>query len=312
MTWQRSHPSGWGKIFWLWIYPFQVILRASLVFVAVKPPSPQDEGKFFDFGSIHFRWFWASLVFGAEKPPPRMREKFWLWIYPFQVILSKFGFCGRKALAPPRMREMFLILDLSISGDFGQVRFLWQKRPPSFLPFGEILGSCCSTWCNFMDWYFMYHWISHRRLLGRKAPPPGWGKIFWLQIYPFQAILSNFGFCGRKAPHPHPQDEGKFFDFGSIHFRWFWASLVFVAEKPSPQDEGKFFDFGSIHFRWFWASLVFVAEKPPPPRWGNIFWLWIYLLQAILSKFGFCGRKAPPPLFSAFWWDTRLMLQHMT
>ena len=36
-----------------------------------------------------------------------------------------------------------------------------------------------------------------------KLPPhPHWGKIVWHQIYPFEAILSNFGFCGRKAP-PH-------------------------------------------------------------------------------------------------------------
>ena len=460
MTWQRSHPPAWGKFFWLQIYPFQVIL-SKLCFCGRKAPQPQDEGKFFDFGSIHFRWFWASLVFVAEKPPP-MREKFWLWIYPFQVILSKFGFCGRKALAPPRMRkifwlwiypfqailskfglcgrkapplfcllvrylahvaahdvtsqtdilciteyhigdelaekpppqdeqnfltsdlsisgnfeqlwfcgrkgppppppgwgktfwhwiylfqvilskfgfcgrkarppgwgkifwlwiypfqvilsnfgfcgrkappppvrEKFLTLDLSTSGNFEQVWFLWQKSPPpSFLPFGEILSSCCSTWHNFTDWYFMHHWISHWWWVGRKAPPaaeegnfltsdlsisgnfeqlwflwqksppPRWGNIFWLWIYLFQAILSNFGFCGRKAP---PQHEGNFFDFGSIHFRCF--EQVWFLWQKSP---------------------------PPPPGWGKIFWLWIYPFQAILSKFGLCGRKAPPPFFLPF------------
>ena len=145
---------------------------------AERPPRPPDEGKFFDTRSIHFRQFWATLVFVAEKPPPL------------------------------RMRENFLTSDLSISGNFEQLWFLWQK--------------------------------SH--------PHPGWGKIFWHQIYPFQAILSNFGFCGRKAP---PQDEGKFLDTRSIHFRQFWATFVFVAEKPPPppQDEGKFFDTRSIHFR---------------------------------------------------------------
>ena len=596
-------PAAWGKMFWLWIYPFQAIL-SKFGFCGRKAPSPrmreifwlwiypfqvifeqlcflwqkaplQDEGKFFDFGSIHFRQFWASLVFVAEKPPPPQDEGkffwlwiypfqvilsklcfcgrksppppppgwgkiFWLWIYPFQAILSKFGFCGRKS-PPPRMRENFLTLDLSISGDFEQVWFLRQdpsprmrenfltldlsisgyleqvwflsqkslppppqwgksfwlwiypfqvilrkfsfcgrKAPPSFLPFGEILGSCCSTWHNFTDWYFMHHWISHWWQVGRKAPPPqAWGKIFWLQIYPFQAILSKFGFCGRKAlptgwgkifwlwiypfqvilskfgfcgrkalPSPrmrenfltldlsisgdseqvyafvaekpsHLQDEGNFFDFGSIHFRRFWEQLWFLWQKSPPpsgwgkifglwiypfqailrnfgflwqksppsqmrekiltldlsisgnfeqvwflwqksppppprsmrenfltldlsisgnfeqvwflwqksplpqdegnfltldlsisgdfeqlcflwqkaplQDEGKFFDFGSIHFRQFWASLVFVAEKPSPPGWGKIFWLWIYPFQVILSKLCFCGRKAPHP-----------------
>ena len=193
MTWQRSHPPAWGKFFWLQIYPFQVILS--------------------NFGFC-----------GRKAPPPGWGKIFWLWIYPFQAILSNFGFCGRKALPSPRMRENFLTLDLSISGDFEQVMFLWQKSPP----------------------------------------PPGWGKIFWLWIYPFQVILSNFAFCGRKAPL---QDEGNFFDFGSIHFRQFWATLVFVVEKPSP----------------------------PPPGWGKIFWLWIYPFQVILSKLCFCGRKAPHP-----------------
>ena len=282
-----------------------------------------------DFEQVCFLW-------QKSTPPPGWGKIFWLWIYPFQVILSKFG-------------------------------FWWQKSPPpSFLPFGEILGSCCSTWRNFTDWYFMHHWISHWWQVGRKVHPTRWGINFWLQIYPFQAILSKFGFCGRKAPPP-PGMRENFSDFGSIHFRWFWATLLFVAEKPPPpgwrenfltlhlsisgdieqlcffwqksppplflpfgeilslccstwcnfkdwyfmhhwisrwwqvgrkapppQDEGNFFDFRFIHFRQFWATLVFVAEKPPPSAWGKIFWLWIYQFQVILSKFGFCGRKAPP------------------
>ena len=87
-------------------------------------------------------------------------------------------------------------------------------------------------------------------------------EIFWHQIYPFQAFLSNFGFGGRKAP---PQ-WGNFFDIRSIHFRQFWATLVLVAEKPLSPEEENFFDLRSIHFRQFWATLVLVAEKPPPMR----------------------------------------------
>ena len=108
----------------------------SLWFLWQKSPPPQDEGKFFDLRFIRFRQFRATLVFVAEKPPP----------------------------SPPRMREKFLTSDLSVSGNFEQLWFLWQK-----------------------------------------SPPPGWGKNFWPQIYPFQAILSNFGFCGRKAPPPTTQ-----------------------------------------------------------------------------------------------------------
>ena len=93
-------------------------------------PPPHDKGKFFDFRSIHFRLFWTTLFFVAEKPPPQGWEKFfWLQIYPFQAISSNFGFCDRKAL-PPRMRENFLTADLSISGNFKQLWFLWQRSPP--------------------------------------------------------------------------------------------------------------------------------------------------------------------------------------
>ena len=286
-------PPGWGKHF----FNFRSIhfrqFQATLVFVAEKPSLHQDEAKFFDFRSIHFRQIWATLVFVAEKPPPlppRMRQHFfWLQIYPFQSISSNFGFCGRKAPPYTRMSENFLTSDLSISGNFEKLWFLWQKSP---------------------------------------ASPPGWGKIFWLRIYTFQAILSNFGFCGRKAP-PSPQDEAKFFDFRSIHFRQFWATLVFVAEKsPTPfppvrenfltsdlsisgnfkqlwflwqkstlhQDEGKFFWLQIYPFQAISSNFGFCDRKvpaTPQPGWGKIFWLQIYPFQAILSNFGFCGRIAP-------------------
>ena len=73
-------------------------------------------------------------------PPPGWGKNFWPQIYPFQAILSNFGFGGRKAPPPPRMRENFLTSDLSISGNFKQLWFLWQKSPPSFLPFHEGPG----------------------------------------------------------------------------------------------------------------------------------------------------------------------------
>ena len=170
----------------------------------VEKPPPHNEGKFFDIGSIHFRQFPATLVFVAEKPPPS------------------------------RMRENCLKSDLSISGNFQQLWFLWQKIPPpppqdegTFFNIGSI------------------HFRQFPATLGfwQKSPPPsGWGNIFWHWIYPFQAISSKFGFCGRKAPPPN--DEGNFFDIRSIHFRQFRATLVFVAGKPPPQGWGKFF--------WHW------------------------------------------------------------
>ena len=158
------------------------------------------------------------------------------------------------------MREIFLTADLFISGNFEQLWFLWQKSPPPRMR-ENFLTSDLSISGNFQQLWFLW----------QKSPPPPQDKgNFFDQIYPFQAISSNFGFCGRKVPPP--KDEGQFFDFRFIHFRQFWATLVFVAEKPPPQNEGKFFNFRFIHFRQFQANLVFVAEKLPPlPRMSENF-----------------------------------------
>ena len=196
----------------------------------------------------------------------------------------------------------------------------WANRPksppppPPFLPFGEILDSYRGTWRNFTHRYFMHHWTSLWFLwqksppplwfLWQKSPPPpGWGKIFWPQIYPFLAISSNFGFCGRKAPPPLPFGWGKIFWPQIYPFLAISSNFGFCGRKaPPPQDEGKFFDLRFIRFWEFRATLVFVAEKPPPQGWGKIFWPQIYPFLAISSNFGFCGRKAPPPLrFIRFW-----------
>ena len=370
----KPHP-GWGKFFWHQIYPFQAI-SSNFGFCGRKAP-PQDEGNFFDTRSIHFRHFWATLVFVAEKPPSGwgkifdtwsihfrqfqatlvfVAEKptrgwgkiFWHQIYPFQAILSNFDFCDRKATPHPnRMREIFLTPDLSISGNFEQLWFLWQKSPP------QDEGKFFDT----RSIHFRQFWAT--LIFVTEKPPPtqiGWGKFFWHQIYPFQAILSNFGFCGRKA-HPRmrenfltsdlsisgnfeqlwflwqkspppPQDEGKIFDTRSIHFRQFWATLIFVTEKPphhpnrmreifltpdlsisgnfeqlwflwqkSPpcQDEGKFFDTRSTQFRQFWATLVFVAEKPHPPRMREHFLTSDLSISGNFEQLWFLWQKSPPP-----------------
>ena len=363
------HPKIEGKFFLHWIYPFQAIL-SNFGFCGRKAPTLPRWENYFYTGSIHFRQFWATLAFVAEKPLPSQDEgifftldlsisgnfkQLWLlwqkslpplqdegnfftldlsisgnfeqlwfllqkslphcppppcgkiflhWIYPLQTILSNFGTCGRKDPPPPQDEGFFFTLDLSISGNFEQLWFLWQKSPyPS------------------QDEGIFLHWI-----------------------YPFQAILSNFGFCGRKAPpsqderifftldlsisgnfeqlwlllqkSPPPPRWGNFFYTGSIHFRQFWATLVFVAEKPpSPQDEGRFFtgtisimsNFGkkppnspkiftlNLSISGNFEQLWFLWQKrpSPPPKMRDFFLHWIYPFQAISSNFGFCGRKAP-------------------
>ena len=224
---------------------------ATLVFVAEKP-TPQDEGKDFYTRSIHFGQFWATLVFVAEKPPALKWGKHFLhWMYPFQAILSNFGFCSRKA-HPPSDEGKFVYTGSIHFRLFWATLVLWQKS----------------------------------------SPPLGWGRFFLHWIYPFQAILSNFGFCGRKAL---TQDEGKFVYTGCIHFRQFWATLVLWQKSPPPQMR-------EICLHWMYlfqaisSNFGFCGRKPDPPRMRENFILhWMYPFQAISSNFGFCGRKASPP-----------------
>ena len=59
-----------------------------------------------------------------------MREIVLHWIYPFQAISSNFGFIGRKPAPPPQDEENVFTLDLSISANFRQLWFYWQKSTP--------------------------------------------------------------------------------------------------------------------------------------------------------------------------------------
>ena len=283
-----------------------------------KSPPPQDEGKFFDFGSINFRQFWASYGFcGRKGPLPRMRENFLtLDLSISRWFLSNFAFCGRKGPPTSRTEGNFLHLWIyHISGDFEQLWFLWQKSPPPWVR--EIFLTLDLSISGVFEQFWFFVAEKHPppsmrenfltldlsisgdfeqvMLFVAEKPPtptPAWGKIFWLWIYPFQVILSKFGFCGRKAPLPA---WGKIFWLWIYPFQAILSKFGFCGRKAPPnQDEGKFFDFGSIYFRWFWATLVFVAEKPPLPGWGKIFWLWIYPFQVILSKFGFWWQKSTP------------------
>ena len=211
---------------------------------------PPDEGKNFDTRSIHFRQFRATLDFVPKKHP--------------------------------HMREIFLTPDLSISGNFEQLWILLQKRPPPPKDEG-----------NFFDTrsiHLRQFWAT-LGFMAEKPPPPGWGKFF---LTPDLSIWGNFEQLWILWQKSLPQDEGNFLTpdlsiWGNFEQLW-----ILWQKSPSPQGWEKFFfDTRSIHFRQFWATLVFVAEKPPPPRWEKYFWHQIYPFEAIASNFGFCGRKAP-------------------
>ena len=104
----------------------------------------------------------------AEKPPPPRpnRENFLHWIYPFHAISSNFQFCGRTPPRSSRAGKFFFTLDLSISGNFQQLWFLWQKSPsppsPSGQP-GKIFFTLdLSISCNFQQLWILW----------QKSPPP--------------------------------------------------------------------------------------------------------------------------------------------
>ena len=117
----------------------------QLWFLWQKSPPPPGWRKFFftsDLsisGNFDQLWFWWQKIFSHR-------------IYPFQAISSNFGFWGRIFFdlgsihfPNPRMRENFLTSDLSISGNFEQLWFLWQKSPPPSLFCLFIRNRACIT-----------------------------------------------------------------------------------------------------------------------------------------------------------------------
>ena len=344
-------PTGWGKFLLRWIYPFHAIF-SNFGFCGRKaPPHPGWVENFlhwicpFHAISSNFGTLWPK-----STPPRRSREIFLHWIYPFHAVPANLVFVAEKP--PSRMREISFMLDLSISCNFQQLWFLWQKSPSPpdewkifytrsfhFMQFPSTFfcdrkSPCPPGWGIFFILGLSISWnFQQLCFLWQKSPTPpphpGKGTLFLHWIYPFHAISSNFGFCSRKAPS---QDEGNFFYTGSIHFMQFSATLVFVAEKPPPPSrmngklftldlsiscnfqqlwyfvaekppppgKGNFFYTGSIHFMQF-QQLWFLWQKSPLPGWGKFLLHWIYPFHAIFSNFGFCGRKAPPPPIQDEW-----------
>ena len=191
--------------------------------MAEKPPFPlQHEIKFFDTRSIHFNQFWATLIFVAEKPPPLQDEgNFLTSDLSISGNFEQLWFLWQKSQTPPRMREIFLTSDLSISGNFKQLWFLWQKSPPK----GE--GKFFDT----RSIHFRQFWATLIFVTEKPTPTQiGWGKFFWHQIYPFQAILSNFGFCDRKAP---PRMRGNFLT-PDLSISGNFEQLWFLWQKSHP------------------------------------------------------------------------------
>ena len=197
-------PSQRGKKFWGWIYPFHAISSNFGSAGRKAPPPMAKERKNSVTESIPFMQFPATLVQLAEKSPPVAKEgKFWHWIYPFCAISSNFGSAGRKAPPPAAKEGKFLRRNLSISCNFQQLQFSWQKSPPvakerknsetESIPFmqfpatlvqlaektpptakeGKILRLNLS-----ISYYFQQLWFSCQ-----KSPPPPFSWETWLPSY---------------------------------------------------------------------------------------------------------------------------------
>ena len=222
----------------------------------------------------------SNFGLGGRKAPPPDQGNFSHQIYPFQAILSNFGFCGRKAHPPPaQMRENFLTPDLSISGNFEQLGFWWQKTSPPQMR-ENFLTPDLSISGNFKQLWFWW----------QKSPPPpsDEGKIFDTRSINFRQFQATLVLVAEKTP---PMWE-KFWTpdlsiSGNFKQLWFWW-------QKSPPNEGKFFDTRSIHFRQFLATLVFVPEKPPPPTPGKFLTLDLSI-SGNFEQLWFLWQKSPPP-----------------
>ena len=221
-----------------------------------------------------------QLWFLWQKSPPGWGKFFWHQIYPFEAILSIFGFCGRKA-PPPRMREIFFdTRSIHLRQFWATLDFVAEKLAPGW---GNFLTPDLSIWGNFEQLWFLWQ---------KSHSPQKWEKFFWHQIYPFQAILSNFGFCGRKAPPPKMREF--FFDFRSIHLRQFWATLVFMAEKPPPRMRDIFLT-PDLSIWGNFEQLWFLWQKSPLPKEGNFLTLDLSI-WGNFEQLWFLWQKSPPPL----------------
>ena len=282
--WQKSPPSDEGSFCDTRSIHFRQF-QATLVLVAEKPPPPKIKDNFLTpdlsiSGNFKQLWFWW------QKSPPPMKENFWHQIYPFQAISSNFGLGGRNP-PPPRMKEIFLTQDLSISGNFKQLWFCWQKSHPRWrkifdtrsIHFRQFQATVCFG--------------------GRKAIPPRWGKNFWHQIYPFQAISSNFGFGGRKGPLL--PNEGKFLT-PDLSILGNFEQLLFGWQKTAPpQDEGKYFWHQIYPFQAISSNFGFDGRKATPPlRWGKIFLTLDLSISGNFKQLLVWWQKSPPSQWRKF------------
>ena len=120
-----------------WIYPFHAI-SSNFSSAARKAPCPSQwpvtrQWMFFRLNlliSCNFQQLWFSW---QKSPHPQWpdNEIFLDWNYPFHTISSNFGSAGREVLPSAARQWDIFRLNLSISCNFQQLWFSWQKAPPN-------------------------------------------------------------------------------------------------------------------------------------------------------------------------------------
>ena len=132
------------------------IIEPHIIETWQKSPPPQDQRKFFDTRSIHFRQFkqhwWEHFLTPGLSISGNL-EQLWFW--------------WQKSLPPPPQDQgNFLTPDLSISGNFEQLWFWWQKSlpPPPSQDEGNFLRPDLSISGNFKQLWFWWQ---------KSPPPPG-------------------------------------------------------------------------------------------------------------------------------------------
>ena len=159
----------------------------------------------------------------APLPRPQSEENFWLRIYPFGAISSNFGFVAEEPPPTPKVRKIFDFGCIHL-GQFQATLVLWQKSPPPPPKWGKFLTSDLSIWGDFKQLWFLWQ-------KSPPPPPPKWGK-FLTSDNPLGQFRATLVLWQKSPPYPKVR---KIFDFRCIHFGWFRATLVFVAENRSFQ-----------------------------------------------------------------------------
>ena len=154
--------------------------------------------------------------------------------------------------------------------------------------------------------------------MAEKPPTPRMREFFLHWIYPFQAISSNFRFCGRKAP----PNEGNFFTL-YISILGNFQQLWFLWQKsPPPRMREIFFTLdlsisGNFQQLWFlwqkstrmreifftldlsisgnFQQLWFLWQKPPPPDEGKFFYTGFIHFRQFPATLVFVAEKPPTP-----------------